>query len=122
MKHSGRILTANELIKLMQTWLWCNDSYKVFFSTRQTGNPDEYYFFMLDIKSGRRKHGKYWPAGKDVIVEFIHSTYTVKELMCMTIYDMAMIQTTNTENEMDYMNWLGVPIPDEKGLPYLIKW
>jgi hypothetical protein len=32
-----------------------------------------------------------------------------------------MIQLTNTENELDYHNWIGVELPAEKGKPYAME-
>lgn len=120
MKRTQKITGIPALLKLMQTLLWYNDSYKLFFSTRHTNNPQEYWFFILDIKTGQRKHGRYRLTTEDMIVEFFHSTYKVKHLVNMISYDIIMIQTTNTENELDYMNWTGIPVPFEKGLPYQI--
>lgn len=121
MKRTDRITAVPALLKLMQSLLWYNDQYKVFFSTRHTNNPQEYYWFMLDIATGKRTHGRYRLTTDDMLVQFLHSTYKVKELVTMRRYDIVMIQTTNTENELDYINWLGVPIPQEKGEPYVIS-
>lgn len=120
-KVTDRISAIPVLLRLLQSLLWYNDNYKVFFSTRHTNNPQEYYYFILDIKSGQRKHGRYKVTTDDIIVHFPHSSYKVKELANMRRYEIEMIQTTNTENELDYANWLGAPIPAEKGLPYKIE-
>lgn len=120
-KKADRIAGVPALLELMQKLLWYNDSYKVFFSKRHTNNPQEFWFFILDIKSGQRKHGRYRGTTDDVIIEFFHSTYKVKHLANMIAYDLFMIQTTNTENELNYHNWIGVPIPLEKGKPYEMK-
>lgn len=106
------------LLRLMQSLLWYNDQYKVFFSTRHTNNPQEYYYFLLDIKSGERKHGRYRLTTDNMLVQFVKSEYWVKDLVSMRRWDIVMIQTTNVENELDYTNWVGVEIPAEKGEPY----
>lgn len=119
-KVTDRISAVPALLKLMQSWLWYNDNYKLFFSTHHTNNPQEYYYFMLDVKSSKRTHGQYKLTTNNMIIHFPHSSYKVKELVTMRSYDIVMIQTTNTENELDYHNWLATSIPLEKGEPYTL--
>lgn len=121
MRKTDRLSAVPVLLRLMQSLLWYNDQYKLFFSIRHTNNLQEYYYFMLDIKSGKRIHGRYKLTTDDMIVHFPHSSYKVKDLANMRRWEITMIQTTNTENELDYINWVGVPIPVEKGLPYTIE-
>lgn len=113
--------TPPEVLRLMQSLLWVNDKYKIFFSKHHTNNPQEYYCYFLDIASGLRKHGRYRLTTDHVIVEFLRIEYTVKYLANMRTYDIFLIQLTNTKNELDYHNWMGYPIPKEKGLPYTIE-
>ncbi len=121
MKRTDRISAVAALLKLMQSLLWYNENYRLFFSTHHTNNPQEYYYFIIDLRNGIRKHGRYRLTTDDMIVNFPHSSYTVRELANMRKFDIIMIQTTNTENELDYSNWMGIPIPVQKGLPYKIK-
>ncbi len=121
MRKSEKISSVPVLLKLLQSLLWYNDSYKLFFSDTHTNNPQEYYFFMLDIKSGKRTHGRYRLTTDDMLVQFLHSTYKIKELVSMRRHDIVMIQTINIDNELDYTNWLGTQIPTEKGPTYIIK-
>ncbi len=107
-----------ELLKLLQSLMWYNDAYKVFFSTHHTNNPQEYYWFVLDLESGYRKHGLYRLTTDAVLIQFLKKEYKVKELANMREYDINMIQLINTTNELEYMNWVGTAIPLEKGQPY----
>ena len=121
MRKSEKIASIPALLKQVQSLLWYNDTYKLFFSDTHTNNPQEYYWFMLDIKTGKRTHGRYRLTTDALLVQFLHSTYKVKDLASMRTWDIIMIQTINIENELDYMNWLGISIPIEKGAPYIIK-
>ena len=118
MRKSVKTATVPETLKLMQSLLWYNDIYQVFFSTHKTNNPQEYYCFILDIKSGLRRHGYYRLTTDAMLVDLFDCRYSVKHLVNMRIYDINMIQLTNVENELDYWNWCGVTIPVEKGKPY----
>lgn len=120
MRKSDKITQAANTLRLLQSMLWYNDKYKIFFSTHHTNNPQQYYCFFLDIKSGQRKHGIYRLTTEAVIVQFLRTEYTVKDLVTMRRYEIVMVQLTNTENELDYHNWLGIPLPLEKGDPYII--
>lgn len=117
---SAKVSAVPALLKLLQSWLWYNDRYKLFFSTRHTNNPQEYWFFILDIDAGARTHGRYRLTTDAVIVELFRVEYTVKDLATMRVYDIIMIQLTNTKNELNYYNWLAIPLPVEKGKPYTI--
>ena len=122
MKRSeNKISTVTESLALMQSLLWYNDNYKVFFSKHKINNSEEYYCFVLDIKTGVRKHGKYRITKETVLIEFLDGTYRFKYLGNMQKYDITMMQLTNISNETDYHNWLGIDLSDEKGLPYIIK-
>lgn len=121
MRRSLKISAVPDVLRLMQSLLWYNDSYQVFFSTRHTNNPQEYYCFFLDIKTGIRKHGLYRLTTDTMLVHFLKSEYKVKDLVTMRTYDIMMIQFTNSKNELDYINWVGIPIPEQKGEPYIIK-
>jgi hypothetical protein len=120
MKRSQKISTVPDVLRLMQSWLWYNDSYKLFFSTHHTNNPQEYYCFFLDIKTGKRRHGLYRLTTDGMLVQFFKREYKVKDLVKMREWDIIMIQLTNTDNELDYNNWMACPIPAEKGAPYTI--
>lgn len=118
MRKSDKISQVPDTLRLLQSMLWYNDKYKIFFSTHHTNNPQQYYCFFLDIKSGLRKHGTYRLTTEAIIVEFLKTEYIVKDLVTMRKYEIIMIQLTNTKNELDYHNWVGIPLPLEKGLPY----
>lgn len=113
--------TPPEVLRLMQSLLWTNDKYKIFFSKHHTNNPQEYYCFFLDIASGLRKHGRYKLTTECAMVEFLKTEYKVKYLANMRTYDIFLIQLTNTKNELDYHNWMGYPLPVEKGKSYTIS-
>lgn len=115
------IAAVPELLRVLQSKLWYNDKYKLFFSIHHTNNPQEYYCFFLDINTGIRRHAKYRLTTDGIVVTFFKADYKVKELAEMRRYDITMIQLTNASNELDYMNWLAIEIPVEKGLPYQIK-
>lgn len=120
MKRTDKISAVPVLLKLLQSQLWYNDNYQAFFSTHKTNNPQEYYWFILDIKAGKRKHGLYRLTTDAVLIQFLKKEYKVKDLANMRTYDVIIIQLTNTKNELDYMNWVGAPLPFEKGKPYTI--
>lgn len=118
---SAKVSAVPDLLRLLQSKLWYNDRYKLFFSQHHTNNPQEYYCFFLDSNVDERRHAKYRMTTDGILVKFLKSEYIVMELATMKRYEITMIQLTNTTNELDYMNWLGILIPDEKGLPYHIK-
>lgn len=120
MLKSDKISAIPNTLRLLQSQLWYNDQYKAFFSTHKTNNPQEYYWFILDIKSGLRKHGYYRLTTEYILIEFMKGEYKVKDLVTMRKYDIVMIQMTNIKNELDYWNWSGVDLPIERGLPYII--
>lgn len=117
---SAKVSAVPVLLKLLQSWMWYNEKYKLFFSTHHTNNPQEYYFFMLDTESGLRIHGKYRLTTDDVIMELFRNEYKVRELVTMRKYDINMVQITNDKNELDYINWLATELPKEKGKTYTI--
>ena len=121
MRKADKISAVPDTLKLMQSLLWYNDNHKIFFSKHKTNNPQEYYCFLLDIKTGLRKHGKYRLTTENMLMEFLGGSYKVKYLETMRRHDIFMIQLINEENELDYHNFLGTVIPAEKGLPYTIE-
>lgn len=121
MKRTDKISGIPALLKLVQSWLWYNEKYKIFFSTHHTNNPQQYYCFFLDIRTGKRIHGIYRVTTEALLVEFLGAEYIVTELATMKKYDILMIQLTCTKNELLYYNWLAVPIPEDKGVPYVLK-
>lgn len=121
MRRSQKISAVPDTLRLLQSKLWYNDKYKAFFSTHHTNNPQEYYWFILDIDSGYRKHGRYRLTTEGVIIEFFKGQYKLKELIGMVKYEICMIQLTDTSNELNYHNWIGIELPAEKGLPYTIE-
>ena len=121
MRKTDKIAAVPKLLELLQLWVWYNDTYKLYFSKRKTNNPNEYYWFMLDLQSGKRKHGKYKVLTEGIEAVFIKSTYYIKELAGMRKFDIILIQITNVENELDYTNWMAAEIPYEKGKPYTIE-
>lgn len=121
MKKANKMSAWPDILKLMQSKLWYNDKYKLFFSTKHTNNPHEFYCFFLDIVTGKRKHGKYRMHHEGIFVEFVGGKFSVKHLANMQVYDLFIIQLTNVENELDYFNWMGIPMPVEKGQPYIIN-
>ena len=106
------------LLKMLQSWLWYNDKYKMFFSKRHTNNPNEFYWFILDIKSAKRSHGHYRMIADGIFITFMRKEYRIKDIPGMRKYDIRMIQTIETTNELDYTNWIAAPVPENKGDPY----
>lgn len=117
---SAKVSAVPVLLQLLQSKLWYNDRYKLYFSQHHTNNPNEYYCFFLDSNVDERRHAKYRMTTDGIFIKFLKNEYYVKELERMRRYDITMMQLTNTSNELDYMNWLGVEIPIEKGSPYRI--
>ena len=114
----GRDNSVPALLALLQQWLWYNDKYKLFFSSRHTNNPQEYYWFMLDIASGKRTHGHYRVTTEAIVLNMFGAAYKVRELANMRRYDLLIVQMTNADNELNYYNWIGIALPAEKGTPY----
>lgn len=120
MKQPAKITTIPDILRLMQANVWYNEQYKLFFSTRHTNNPQEYYFFCMDIDTNTRTHGKYKVTNEAVIVEMLHIKWKVKDLPNMRTYGVTIIQLIDMENELNYWNWCGADIPMEKGAPYIL--
>jgi len=118
---SAKVSAVPDLLRLLQSKLWYNDRYKLFFSQHHTNNPQEYYCFFLDSVADERKHARYRLTTDGILVSFLKTEYEVKELATMRRYEVVMIQLTDIKNELDYMNWLGIEIPVIKGPPYHIK-
>lgn len=111
------------LLEYVQSWLWYNEKYKLLFSKHHTNNPQEYYLFILDVASGKRMHARYRLTTEALLVEMFNTKYIVTDVPNMRLqYDILLIQLTETGNELNYVNWIGVPIPIEKGLPYTIDY
>ena len=75
----------------------------------------------MDIETGKRTHSTYRLTTEAVLIQFYKVEYKVKELVTMRKYDIVMIQLTDVKNELNYHNWLGIPVPTEKGLPYQLS-
>lgn len=121
MRKSQKISAVPVLLELLQSKLWYNERYKVFFSTHHTNNPQEYYCFFLDTMADERRHARYRLTTDGILVCFMKTVYMIRELEKMRRYEIIMIQLTNTDNELDYMDWIAVDIPEKKGLTYYIK-
>lgn len=120
-RRSDNISAVPVLLRLLQSKLWYNERYKLFFSKHHTNNPQEYYCFFLDTTADERRHALYRPTTDGILVTFMKTEYKVKELTSMQRYEVVMIQLTNSQNEMDIMQWMAIDIPAEKGLPYIIR-
>lgn len=120
-RKSDKIGEVPVLLRLLQSKLWYNDRYKLFFSTHHTNNPQEYYCFFLDTVAGERRHALYRPTTDGVLVTFLKTEYKVREIPSTLRYEVIMIKLVNATNELDSMHWLAIDIPVEKGLPYIIR-
>lgn len=120
-RRSDNISAVPVLLRLLQSKLWYNERYKLFFSKHHTNNPQEYYCFFLDTTASERRHALYRLTTDGILVTFLKTEYKVTEIPSTLRYEVIMIKLVNAANELDSMHWLAVDIPLEKGLPYIIR-
>lgn len=120
-RRSAKISQVPVLLQLLQSKLWYNERYKLFFSKHHTNNPQEFYCFFLDTSADERRHALYRPTTDGILVTFLKTEYKVTELSSTLRYEVIMIKLVNTVNELDNMHWLAIEIPVEKGPPYFIR-
>lgn len=101
----------NDQIGYLQSLLWKNDFCKVFFSTKRTDNPllEEYYCYTLNLATNERRHHTYYTTPKGIVINFDTKYFEIKALE--NFKSATLIQLSNLEDEMDYLNYEGIKLP-----------
>ena len=115
----------SEQLVFIRSFMWTNDFEKLFFTDRKTNAVDkeEYYWFSFTLSTGERRHHTYYINEKGVHIVYGSKIFRFKLLMGnLRNMGYTIIQMTDIEDNLTYVNYMGVDIPESRNnAPYIIQ-